>query len=153
MAQTSHRWRSDGVRIIRADELDANTPQTPGMQRRAAVTTARTGAGNLWAGTVTIEPKARTGAHHHGDLESVIYVVSGLARMRWGERLEYVAEAEAGDFIYVPPYVPHQEINASDDLELRCVLARNGQQGLVVNLEIEAVDTPQLIRWIDDLHR
>jgi uncharacterized RmlC-like cupin family protein len=73
--------------------------------------------------------------------------------MRWGERLEYVAEAEAGDFIYVPPYVPHQEINASDDLELRCVLARSGQQGLVVNLDIEAVDTPQLIRWIDDLHR
>jgi uncharacterized RmlC-like cupin family protein len=79
--------------------------------------------------------------------------VSGLARLRWGERLEYVAEAEAGDFIYVPPYVPHQEINASDDLELRCVLARSGQQGLVVNLDIEAVDTPQLIRWIDDLHR
>jgi uncharacterized RmlC-like cupin family protein len=153
MAQASHRWRSDGVRIIRAGELDANTPQTPGMHRRAAVTTARTGAGKLWAGTVTIEPKARTGAHHHGDLESVIYVVSGLARMRWGERLEYVAEAEAGDFIYVPPYVPHQEINASDDLELRCVLARSGQQGLVVNLDIEAVDTPELIRWIDDLHR
>jgi uncharacterized RmlC-like cupin family protein len=153
MAETSHRWRSDGVRIIRADELDANTPQTPGMQRRAAVTTARTGAEKLWAGTVTIEPKAKTGAHHHGDLESVIYVVSGLARMRWGERLEYVAEAEAGDFIYVPPYVPHQEINASDDLELRCVLARSGQHGLVVNLDIEAVDTPQLIRWIDDLHR
>jgi uncharacterized RmlC-like cupin family protein len=153
MAQTSQRWRSDGIRIIRADELDANTPQTPGMHRRAAVTTERTGAGQLWAGTVTIEPKARTGAHHHGDLESVIYVVSGLARMRWGERLEYVAEAEAGDFIYVPPYVPHQEINASDDLQLRCVLARNGQKGLVVNLDIEAVDTPQLIRWIDDLHR
>src|ERR1700746_421207 len=120
------RWRSNGVRIIRAGELDSNTPQTPGMNRRAAVTTASTGAHKLWAGTVTIERKAKTGAHHHGDLESVIYVVSGIARMRWGDRLEYVAEAEAGDFIYVPPYVPHQEINASDDLELRCVLARSG---------------------------
>jgi uncharacterized RmlC-like cupin family protein len=153
MAESSNRWRSNGVRIIRASELDSNTPQTPGMHRRAAVTTARTGATGLWAGTVTIEPRARTGAHHHGDLESVIYVVSGIARMRWGERLEYVAEAEAGDFIYVPPYVPHQEINASDDLELHCVLARNGQRGLVVNLDIEVADTPQLIRWIDDLHR
>lgn len=153
MAESHGRWRSNGVRIIRAGELDSNTPQTPGMQRRAAVTTARTGASKLWAGTVTIEPKAKTGAHHHGDLESVIYVVSGLARMRWGDHLEYVAEAEAGDFIYVPPYVPHQEINASDDLQLHCVLARTGQQGLVVNLDIEVVETPELIRWIDDLHK
>jgi uncharacterized RmlC-like cupin family protein len=73
--------------------------------------------------------------------------------MRWGERLEFVAEAEAGDFIYVPPYVPHQEINARDDLQLRCVLARSGQQGLVYNLDIEALETPELVRWIDDLHK
>jgi uncharacterized RmlC-like cupin family protein len=123
------------------------------MLRRAAVTTARTGASKLWAGTVTIDPNAKTGAHHHGDLESVIYVVSGIARLRWGDRLEFVAEAEAGAFIYVPPYVPHQEINASQDLQLQCVLARSGQQGLVVNLDIEAVETPELIRWIDDLHK
>jgi uncharacterized RmlC-like cupin family protein len=153
MANSSSRWRSNGVRIIRAEELDPNTPQTPGMLRSAAVTTARTGATKLWAGTVTIDPKAKTGAHHHGDLESVIYVVSGIARLRWGDRLEFVAEAEAGAFIYVPPYVPHQEINASQDLQLQCVLARSGQQGLVVNLDIEAVETPELIRWIDDLHK
>jgi uncharacterized RmlC-like cupin family protein len=153
MSKPGSRWRKDGVRIIRAAELSSNTPQTPGMQRRAAVTTELTGAMKLWAGTVTIQPGAKTGAHHHGDLESVIYVVNGLARLRWGERLEFVAEAEAGDFIYVPPYVPHQEINGSDDLQLKCVLARSGQQGLVVNLDIEPVETPELIRWIDDLHK
>jgi uncharacterized RmlC-like cupin family protein len=153
MSETSNRWRSEGVRIVRAAELDANTAQTPGMQRRAAVTTQRTGATKLWAGTVTIDARARTGAHHHCDLESVIYVISGVARMRWGERLEFVAEAEAGDFIYVPPYVPHQEINARDDLQLHCVLARSGQQGLVYNLDIEAVETPEIVRWIDDLHK
>jgi uncharacterized RmlC-like cupin family protein len=146
------RWRSDGVRIIRAGELDSNTPQTPGMQRRAAVTTAGTGATQLWAGTVTIDANARTGAHHHGGLESVIYVLNGVARLRWGDRLEFVAEAQAGDFIYVPPYVPHQEINASEDLQLHCVLARSGQQGLVVNLDITPVEVPELVRWIDDLH-
>ena len=145
-------WRSKGVRIIRANELDASTAQTLGMQRRAAVTTARTGATKLWAGTVTIDAKAKTGAHHHGDLESVIYVVSGHARLRWGNRLEFVAEAQTGDFIYVPPYVPHQEINASEDLQLHCVLARSGQTGLVFNLDIEAAESPELIRWIDDLH-
>ena len=122
------------------------------MQRRAAVTTARTGATKLWAGTVTIDAKAKTGAHHHGDLESVIYVVNGHARLRWGNRLEFVAEAQTGDFIYVPPYVPHQEINASEDLQLHCVLARSGQTGLVFNLDIEAAESPELIRWIDDLH-
>jgi uncharacterized RmlC-like cupin family protein len=153
MSEPSDRWRKNGVRIIRAGELSSNTPQTPGMQRRAAVTTELTGATKLWAGTVTIQPGAKTGAHHHGDLESVIYVVNGLARMRWGDRLEYVAEAEAGDFIYVPPYVPHQEINGSDDLQLNCVLARSGQQGLVVNVDIQPVETPELIRWIDDLHK
>ncbi len=151
MSNTS-RWRNNGVRIIRADQLDDRTAQTLGMHRKAAVTTERTGATKLWAGTVTIDPKAKTGAHHHGDLESVIYVVRGVARLRWGNRLEYVAEAAAGDFIYVPPYVPHQEINASDELQLHCVLARSGQQGLVVNLDIEPVEIPELVRWIDDLH-
>src|ERR1700704_2245924 len=153
MNEPSGRWRSNGVRIIRANELDASTAQTLGMQRRAAVTTERTGATKLWAGTVTIDAKAKTGAHHHGDLESVIYVVNGIARLRWGERLEFVAEAEAGDFIYVPPFVPHQEINASDDLQLQCVLARSGQTGLVYNLDIEPAETPDLMRWIDHLHK
>ena len=153
MNRKGKRWRLHGVRIIRPDELDDATAQTLGMHRRAAVTTAKTGAQQLWAGTVTIEARAKTGAHHHGDLESVIYVVSGLARMRWGERLEFVAEASPGDFIYVPPYVPHQEINASEDAQLHCVLARSGQKGLVVNLDITPVEVPELVRWIDDLHR
>jgi uncharacterized RmlC-like cupin family protein len=153
MASSPARWRNDGIRIIRAGELDANTPQTPGMRRAAAVTTERTGATALWAGTVSIDANAKTGAHHHGGLESVIYVVSGLARLRWGDRLEFAAEAGPGDFIYVPPYVPHQEINASVDLELHCVLARSGQQGLVVNLDILPVEVPEIVRWIDDLHR
>jgi uncharacterized RmlC-like cupin family protein len=147
------RWRADGVRIIRADQLDDATAQTLGMHRRAAITTEKTGAIRLWAGTVTIDAKARTGPHHHGDLESVIYVVNGVARMRWGDRLEYLAEAAAGDFIYVPPYVPHQEINGSDELQLHCVIARSGQQGLVVNLDIRPVEVPELVRWIDDLHK
>ena len=105
-------WRTHGVRIVRAGELDLNTAQTPGMTRAAAINHAKAGANKLWAGTVSVAPNAKTGAHHHGHLESIIYVVKGRARMRWGERLEFMAEAEAGDFIFVPPYVPHQEINA-----------------------------------------
>ena len=85
------------------------------MDRKAAINFARAGAQKLWAGTVTIKPDAKTGAHHHGHLESIIYVVRGKARMRWGEHLQFTAEASPGDFIFIPPYVPHQEINARPD--------------------------------------
>jgi uncharacterized RmlC-like cupin family protein len=145
-------WRERGVRIVRGTDLDLNTPQTPGMTRAAAITHARTGASKLWAGTVVIEPDARTGPHHHGPVESVIYVVSGRARMRWGERLEFTAEAGPGDFIYVPPWVPHQEMNASAGDPLSCVLLRSGQEPVVVNLDIEGVEEPEEVRWVDDLH-
>src|SRR5262250_244737 len=149
----SHDWKHDGVRVIPGHSLDSNTAQTPGMDRKAAINFARVGAQKIWAGTVAIQPNAKTGAHHHGELESVIYIVNGVARMRWGDHLEFVAEAGPGDFIYVPPYVPHQEINASEELELHCVIARSGQQGLVVNLDITPVEVPEIIRWVDDLHR
>jgi uncharacterized RmlC-like cupin family protein len=146
--------RLQGVRVVHADELDANTPQTPGMNRAAAITAARAGAEKLWAGTVVIHPDAKTGAHHHGPLESVIYVVSGRARMRWGERLEFMAEAGPGDFIYVPPFVPHQEINANPDAPLSCVVVRSGQEPVVVNLDLPAVEAdPEQVHWVDDIHR
>lgn len=145
-------WREQGVRIVRGDQLDSNTPQTPGMERAAAITRASAGANKLWAGTVTIQPDAKTGAHHHGELESVIYVVSGRARMRWGEQLEYVAEAGPGDFIYVPPFVPHQEINANADEPLACVVVRSDQEPVVVNLPIEPVEKPEAVYWVDPAH-
>ena len=72
--------------------------------------------------------------------------------MRWGERLEFVAEAGAGDFIYVPPFVPHQEINASDLEPLSCVLVRSGQEPVVVNLDIPVVEKPEHVHWVDNIH-
>ena len=145
-------WRDSGVRIVRSDQLDMNTPQTPGMTRAAAINRATTGANKLWAGTVNIQPNAKTGAHHHGALESVIYVVNGRARMRWGEQLEFVAEAGPGDFIYVPPFVPHQEINASTNEPLLCVLVRSDQEPTVINLDIEPVEPPEEVYWVDPIH-
>jgi uncharacterized RmlC-like cupin family protein len=146
-------WRDHGVRVVRAEEFDTNTPQTPGMDRAAAINFAKAGAQKLWAGTVTIHADAKTGAHHHGALESVIYVVRGKARMRWGDRLEFVAEAGPGDFIFVPPYVPHQEINASTAEPLECVLVRSDQEAVVVNLDIEPVEKPEAVRWVDPIHK
>jgi uncharacterized RmlC-like cupin family protein len=153
MSAGGRDWRSAGVRVVRSDQLDGNTPQTPGMHRMAAVSRAQAGAERLWAGTVVVEPGARTGAHHHGPLESVIYVISGRARMRWGDRLEFAAEAGPGEFIFVPPYAPHQEINASEDEALSCVLVRSGQEPVVVNLELPEVEAePERVRWVDDIH-
>jgi len=145
-------WRERGVRIVRHGELDPGTPQTPGMRRQAAISRASAGAGKIWAVTVSIQPGARTGAHHHGELESVIYVLHGRARMRWGEKLEFTAEAGPGDFIYVPPQVPHQEINASDGQELRCVVVRSDQEPVVVNLDLPDTEDPALVEWVDWHH-
>ena len=147
------KWKHDGVRVFPGPSLDANTAQTPGMDRKAAINLARAGAQKLWAGTVTIHPDAKTGAHHHGELESVIYVVRGKARMRWGERLEFTAEAGPGDFIFVPPYVPHQEMNASRDEPLECVLVRSDNEAIVVNLDIVGVEQAEQVLWIDSIHR
>ena len=149
--QASISWREHGVRVVHAVDLDPNTPQTPGMSRAAAVDFAKAGARKLWAGTVTIHPGAKTGAHHHGELESVIYVLRGRARMRWGDRLEFVAEASAGDFIFVPPWVPHQEMNASASEPLECVLVRSDKDPVVVNLDIAAAERSDEV-WVDPVH-
>ena len=147
-------WKQHGVKVIPGDQLDPNTAQTPGMSRAAAINLARVGAQKIWAGTVTIHPNAKTGAHHHGALESVIYVVKGRARMRWGERLEYVAEAGPGDFIFVPPYVPHQEINASTEDALECVLVRSDNEAVVVNIDsVDPIEPPEEVYWVDPIHK
>ena len=145
MTSYSPDWREFGVRIVRLGQLDAGTPQTPGMHREAAVSRASAGAEKLWAGTVTSQPGAKTGPHHHGPLECVIYVLRGRARMRWGDRLEFASDAGPGDFIYVPPHVPHQEINASADEPLSCVVVRSDQEPVVVNLAVPEVQHPSLI--------
>src|ERR1700730_7136277 len=152
-AQQHTDWKEHGVKGIPGEQLDTETPQTPGMKPAAEINLARVGAQKIWAGTVHIHPNAKTGAHHHGALESVIYVLRGGARMRWGEKLEYVAEAGPGDFIFVPPYVPHQEINASTDETLECVLVRSDNEAVVVNLDIEPVEKPEHVAWVDPIHR
>ena len=98
-------WKSNGIRIVRANELDSNTPQTPGMNRAAAITHASAGAQKLWAGTVVVEPNAKTGAHHHGELETVLYIVRGRAvsagAIIWNFRMK---PAQAISFSFHPGF-------------------------------------------------
>jgi uncharacterized RmlC-like cupin family protein len=145
-------WKDQGVRIVRSDGLDTNTLQTPGMTRAEAISHARVGAQKLWAGTVVVHPNAKTGPHHHGELETVIYIVRGRARFRWGERLEFVDEAGPGDFVYVPPWVPHQELNAKKDEPVEAVIVRSGQEPVVVNLDIQSPEEDVIAPQPDPFH-
>jgi len=126
-----------GVRVVRPGERDRSTAQTAGMQREAGVAASTVGAEKIWVGYVTMAPGLKSGAHHHGPVESSIYVISGRARFRFGAKLEQAVEAGPGDFVYVPPEAVHQEINLSDDQPIEMIVARNGQENVVVNVEVE----------------
>ena len=121
------------IKVIHANELSEATGQTPGMHRMAAVDTASCGSEKLWVGIVTVEAATRTGAHHHGECDSVVCVTAGRIAIRWGERLENRADAEAGDFIYIPANLVHQEINESDTEAVDSIVIRSGDN-VVVNV-------------------
>jgi uncharacterized RmlC-like cupin family protein len=121
------------VRVIHTNELSAQTAQTPGMRRVAAVDQASCGSEKLWVGVVSVEPATSTGAHHHGDCDSVVCITDGRITIRWGERLEHRAEAAAGDFMYIPANLVHQEINESDSEAVDSIVIRSGDN-VVVNV-------------------
>jgi uncharacterized RmlC-like cupin family protein len=124
------------VRIVKPNERDTSTAQTPGMSRAEGAGAKTVGAEKLWVGHVSVDKGVRSGPHHHGELESVIYVISGRARFRYGDELEHVVEAEAGDFVFVPPYLVHQEINASGEQAVDMIVARSSQENIVVNVDL-----------------
>jgi uncharacterized RmlC-like cupin family protein len=130
------------IRVVRPEERDRSTAQTPGMAREAGVAATTVGARKLWVGYVTMAPGARSGAHHHGPVESAIYVISGRARMRFGAKLERSVDAGPGDFIYVPPEAVHQEINPDPGAPVEMIVARDGQENVVVNVEGDFTETP-----------
>ena len=150
---TNRDWQQHGVKIVHGSDLNLNTAQTSGMTRAAAINYATAGASKLWAGRVELHPDAKASPHHHGKLESIIYVVSGRSRTRWGDNLEFVAEAGPGDFLFIPPYCPHQEINASKDEPLVIVVVRSDQEPVVVNLDIPSPEGQSQVSWVDSLHQ
>jgi len=122
------------IRVVSPKQLDSSTAQTPGSLRLAAV---HSGAGiqsPIWGGLFRVEPRARTGIHHHGEQDTIVYVLSGSSYVRWGERGEFNATAQAGDFLYVPAWLPHQEINPSGEVPFQWVVVRSTSEPIVVNL-------------------
>ena len=129
------------LRVVRPHERDRGTAQTPGMQREAGVAASTVGAQRIWVGYVTMAPGAQSGVHHHGPVESSIYVISGRARFRFGDKLERDVEAGPGDFVYVPPEVVHQEINLDASAPVGMIVSRDGQENVVVNIEMPEAET------------
>ncbi len=128
---------SAGLRLIRADALSAGTAQTSGMVRTAAISGDLVGAQGLWMGRTVVLPGATSGDHHHGKSETGIYVVSGhpVFVFRDPDSGSLVRlEASAGDYVWVPPHVPHREENPSPDTEAVVVIARSTQEAIVVNV-------------------
>jgi uncharacterized RmlC-like cupin family protein len=122
------------IRVVRPEQLDSSTAQTPGSLRFAAI---HSGAGiesPMWAGLFLVKPGARTGIHHHGEQYTIAYVLSGSSFIRWGERGEFNATLQAGDFLYVPAWLPHQEINPSIDAAFQWIVVRSSPEPIVVNL-------------------
>jgi uncharacterized RmlC-like cupin family protein len=123
-----------GVQVVKPLQFDEHTAQTTGMRRLAAISHTLVGSEALWAGVMLAEPDTASSVHHHGPLETVVYVLSGNSKVRWGTRLEHEVDLEPGDFLFIPPYLPHQEINPSPDQPTQWVVVRNGREAIVVNL-------------------
>jgi uncharacterized RmlC-like cupin family protein len=101
---------STSVLVVHSTELSADTLQTPGSMRMSAISAMQGVVSSMWAGTFVVEPSAKTGIHHHGEQETIVYVLEGEALVRWGHRGEYSANVRAGDFLHVPSWLPHQEL-------------------------------------------
>jgi uncharacterized RmlC-like cupin family protein len=126
------------IHIVRPYEFDRETTQTPGSERRAAIAPALGVTSAIWGGLFEVEPESRTGIHHHGEQETIAYVLSGICEIRWGARGESVARAKAGDFIHVPAFLLHMEINPSKLEPFRWVVVRSTATPIVINLPDDA---------------
>ncbi len=125
------------LRLIRADSLSGDTAQTGGMIRTAAISGELVGARALWMGRTVVLPGTSSGDHHHGDSETAIYVASGhpVFVFRDPDSGSVVRlETEPGDYVWVPPHVPHREENPSPDTDAVVVIARSTQEAIVVNV-------------------
>lgn len=120
---------------VRAAELSGDTGQTSGMTRREAISGKSAGSEKLWMGQTHVAPGVNSGDHHHGDAETAIYVLSGTPAFVFADGDKEVRlQTGPGDYIFVPPYVPHREENPGEE-EAIVVIARSSQEGIVVNLD------------------
>lgn len=120
--------------VIPAARVSAATAQSEGAERVAGVSSLTAGASKIWLGKVRNKPGYRSVPHHHGDAETGGYVLKGRARVYFGDGYREHVDVAEGEFIFVPPRMPHIEANLSDDAELVWLTARS-PDNVVVNLD------------------
>jgi len=121
---------------VRRHALLGDTAQSAGMVRLEAISGKTVGAQRLWMGQTHVTPSTHSANHHHGESETAIYVVSGHPVFVFLEDgAERRVETEPGDYVFVPPFVPHREENPSASDEAVVVIARTTQEAIVVNLD------------------
>ena len=125
---------SPTISVVKAEQFSEGTSQTSGSLRLAAVCGELGVHSRLWGGTFLVEPGAQTGIHHHGSQETVVYVLEGESLVQWGERGENSVTVRSGDFLHVPAWLVHREINPSKDVPFRWVVVRSSSEAIVVNL-------------------
>jgi uncharacterized RmlC-like cupin family protein len=122
------------VKIVSPDRFSEGTSQTPRSLRLAGIAPELGVQAGMWGGVFVVEPGAQTGIHHHGEQETIAYVLEGESSVQWGERGENEATARAGDFLHVPAWLPHREKNASTEASFKWVVVRSTAEPIVVNL-------------------
>lgn len=124
----------DALRHVKGGELTGDTNQTTGMRRLEAISGKTVGSRKVWMGQTHVGAHTNSGDHHHGEAETAIYVVSGHPSFVFAEGDDEVRiDTEPGDYVFVPPYVPHREENPTGE-EAVVVIARSSQEGIVINL-------------------
>ena len=127
--------KRNSVRHVKAGELDANTAQTEGMQRFAALSGATVGSEKLWMGETLAAPGSVSANHHHGDSETMIFIRAGHPEFVFFDGTSEVrVRTEPGDYVFVPPHLPHREENPDPSTPAELVIARSTQEAIVVNL-------------------
>ena len=133
--QQSQRIGRNRVHHVKSSDIDADTAQSEGMERFAAISGRTVGAEKLWMGETHVHPQAASANHHHGESETAIFVLSGHPDFVFhdGQQEERIA-TNPGDYVFIPPYLPHREENPSPDQPATVVIARSTQEAIVVNL-------------------
>jgi uncharacterized RmlC-like cupin family protein len=122
------------IKVVHPNEFSQHTSQTAGSTRLSAISSDHGITSSQWAGIFEVEPLAKTGIHHHGEQETVVYVLEGEALVRWGHYGENSVTVRRGDFLHVPAWLPHQEVNPSQEDSFRWVVVRSTSEPIVVNL-------------------
>jgi uncharacterized RmlC-like cupin family protein len=119
--------------ITRKGSEPTNTAQSGGLVLVTGVGPQHTPATRLWFGKASNQPGYRSLPHHHGEAETGAYLMSGHARIYFGEDFAEYVDLGEGDFMFVPPFLPHLEANMSTSEELWWMTCRT-PENIVVNL-------------------